>query len=161
MCSSDLPLLARWRRRIWYRITWNVAVLCAFTFLLQHAINTGLLHMLEDGLLLAALCQVHLMNNIGPRQKPDLLFFNSFLIAFVTSFFSRDLAWSLCFLAYVVVLVPALQIYVTLGHLASPPRGSTRALLADSAKRTAVAVLATASLFLLWPRDFQIGRAHV
>lgn len=155
LATATAPLLARWRRSLWYRITWNVAVICAFTFLLQHALTTGLLHMLEDGLLLAALCQVHLMNNIGPRQKPDLLFFNSFLIAFVTSFFSRDLAWSVCFLAYAMVLVPALQLYVTLGHLPTPPRGSTRALLTDSAKRTAVAVATTALVFLLWPRDFR------
>ena len=41
-----------------------------------HASSTGLEHLLEDGLLLAALCQVHLLNNVGSRQQPDLVFLN-------------------------------------------------------------------------------------
>ena len=67
----------------------------AACLLVHHATTTGLLHMLEDGLMLAILCQVHLLNNIGQRQRPDLTFFNSFLIVFVTSFFAPDLWWSI------------------------------------------------------------------
>jgi len=155
IATAVSPLLAGFRERFWYRTAWNGAVLCAFTFLLQHALTTGLLHMLEDGLVLAALCQVHLLNNVSRRQRPDLLFFNSFLIAFVTSFFSHDLGWSLCFVGYAALLVPALQLYVSLPGDAAPAPGTVCALLRDSAPRSALALLLTATAFALWPRDFR------
>ena len=78
------PLLLRLRRHLAYRLAWNVAVVLVFAQLVNHTTSAGVHNLLEDGLLLAALCQVHLLNNIGPDQKPDLLLFNSFLIAVVT-----------------------------------------------------------------------------
>src|SRR5690606_31665075 len=64
--------LRRLQRFVTYRVLWNSGVLLVFALLVQHATTTGLLHMLEDGLLLAVLCQVHLLNNVGERQRPDL-----------------------------------------------------------------------------------------
>ena len=66
---------------------------------LRLALTSGAAHLLEDGLLLATLAQVHLLNNVGRLQKPDILFFNSFLIAIVTSFLSVDVGYSIVFLA--------------------------------------------------------------
>src|SRR5262249_9296801 len=62
LATAAAPLLERWRERLAYRVAWSAAVLATFAFLLQHAMTTGVLHMLEDGLLLATLCQVHLLN---------------------------------------------------------------------------------------------------
>ena len=83
VCS---PLLVRLLRYRLYRAAWNLSLLAVFALLLQHTFDAGVAHMLEDGLLLCALCQVHLLNNLRQKQQPDLLFFNSFLIAVVTSF---------------------------------------------------------------------------
>ena len=80
------PWLARWSPLVIYRAAWNAAVLATFGLGVHHVTRNGSAHLLEDGLMLAALCQVHLLNNLGRLQKPDLLFFNSFLIAIVTSF---------------------------------------------------------------------------
>lgn len=149
------PLLERLRENVLYRLAWNLAVVVAFAFLVHHAMTTGLLHMLEDGMLLAALCQVHLLNNVGRKQRPDLLFFNSFLITFVTSFFSHDLVWSLGFVAYAAVLVPALQLHVALPREGSLDRRHVRAVLRDSAPRALQGLLLTAAVFVLWPRNFR------
>jgi len=153
--SIAAPWLVRLQRHLLYRVVWNLSVVVIFGLLLRHALTTGLLHMLEDGLLLAALCQVHLLNNVGTRQKPDLMFFNSFLIAFITSFFSQDLGWSLTFLAYAALLLPALQLYTVLRDDRVTAPGTIRAVLRDSAPRTLVALAATALAFAVWPRDFQ------
>lgn len=149
------PWLQQLQGRRGYRLLWNASVVLIFALLMQHALSTGLLHMLEDGLLLAALCQVHLLNNLGPRQRPDLLFFNSFLIAFVTSFFCQDLGWSLAFLAYVLAVVPGLQLYVALPRRGPPAPGVVRAVLRDGLARTLAALLVTGLVFALWPRDFR------
>jgi transglutaminase-like putative cysteine protease len=146
--------LVRLQRHAAYRIAWNGGVLVIFVLLVDHALTTGLLHMLEDGLLLAALCQVHLLNNIGPRQRPDLMFFNSFLIAFITSFFCQDLGWSLAFFAYAVVLIPSLQLFAVLRVDQPAPPGVVRAVWRDSLPRTATVLLCTGLVFALWPRDF-------
>ena len=116
--------------------------------------TTGLLHMLEDGLVLAVLCQVHLLNNVGERQRPDLVFFNSFLIAFVTSFFAPDLSWSLLFVAHSFVLVPSLQLHTLYGHNRTVSSDTARSILRDSIPRTLTIGAFTAVVFLLWPRDF-------
>jgi hypothetical protein len=112
------------------------------------------LHMLEDGLVLAALCQVHVLNNVGVRQRPDLLFFNSFLIAFVTSFFCQDAAYSGVFLAYAAVLLPSLQLFAVLRNGGAPSRGLVVNVLRDSVPRTAVVLTCTGLVFLFWPRNF-------
>ena len=149
------PRLRRLQRHATYRVGWNLGVLVVFALLVHHATTTGLLHMLEDGLVLAVLCQVHLLNNIGDRQRPDLTFFNSFLIAFVTSFFAPDVWWSLLFAAHTLVFVPALQVYVLTARGRDVDGATMSALLRDSAPRTFVIAAATAAAFVLWPRDFQ------
>lgn len=163
---GDLSLLplwalagaAPWLRRLQMvrgcRVTWNTVVLLVFALLVHHATTTGLLYMLEDGLLLAVLCQVHLLNNVGERQRPDLVFFNSFLVAFVTSFFAPDLGWSLLFVAHAFVFVPALQTNV-LTRRGTPPRDVMPILLRESIGRTVTIGVLTAAVFVLLPRDFE------
>ncbi|MFO1076934.1 MAG: transglutaminaseTgpA domain-containing protein [Planctomycetota bacterium] len=133
--------LRRLQRFLLYRVAWNGGVLAVFTLLVHHATSSGLLHMLEDGLALAVLCQVHLINNIGERQRPDLVFFNSFLVAFVTSFFAADLVWCVLFTLHAFVFVPALEVNV----------GAARA---GSLRRTLAIAAASLLLFALLPRDF-------
>ncbi|MFM1871893.1 MAG: hypothetical protein RL398_1315 [Planctomycetota bacterium] len=153
-----LALGAHWLRRLQrllvYRIVWNVGVLGAFAALVHRATASGLVHMLEDGLLLAALCQVHLLNNVGERQRPDLVFFNSFLIAFVTSLFAPDFGWSLLFGLHAGVFVLGLEM-LAVGRsgreLAAPV---ARALLRDGLVRCAMIAALTAVVFVAWPRDF-------
>ncbi|MFN3243581.1 MAG: DUF3488 and DUF4129 domain-containing transglutaminase family protein [Planctomycetota bacterium] len=149
------PRLRRLQRLATYRAGWNVGVLIVFALLVHHATTTGLLHMLEDGLVLAVLCQVHLLNNIGDRQRPDLTFFNSFLIAFVTSFFAPDVWWSLLFAGHTLVFVPALQVYVLTARSRAVDAATMRAVLRDSAPRTVAIAALTGAVFVLWPRDFQ------
>lgn len=154
-CAAATPFFARFHEVAWYRGLWNAAVVASFAFLVHDAVTSGLLHMLEDGLLLSALCQVHLLNNLGQKQRPDLLFFNSFLIAFVTSFFCGDLGWSIAFFAYAALLVLALQLHVCLPRGAEPPRGAVRALLENGLWRSAFALAVTGVVFAVWPRDFK------
>ncbi|MHC5064602.1 MAG: hypothetical protein ACYTG5_11590, partial [Planctomycetota bacterium] len=99
-----------WRENKFYRLAWNMAVLATFTILVIDASTSGIVHLLEDGLILAVFCQVHLLNVLQKEQKPDLLFFNSFLIALVTSFFSQDLIYSLAFMVYAQVFLVSLQL---------------------------------------------------
>lgn len=155
LLAAASPWLRSLQRFLSYRIAWNVGVLLVFTLLVRHASTTGLLHMLEDGLLLAVLCQVHLLNNVGERQRPDLVFFNSFLIAFVTSFFAPDLSWSALFIAHAIVLVPALQVNVLARRGCDVARPLLFAMLRDSLPRTAAIGTATALVFVLFPRDFR------
>ena len=147
------PRLRRLQRHPLYRVAWNACVLITFGLLMRHAVQTGLLHMLEDGLVLSVLCQVHLLNNLGDRQRPDLIFFNSFLIAFVTSFFAPDVWWSLLFGAHTLVFIPALQLHVLSRR--GCDAATARALLRDSAPRIAGVAAVTCALFLFWPRDFE------
>ena len=154
-----LLAMASWRlRRLQrftaYRVFWNLGVLLVFTLLVQHATTTGLLHMLEDGLLLAVLCQVHLLNNVGERQRPDLVFFNSFLIAFITSFFAPDVSWSVLFGVHAFAFVVALEVQAVTRR-AGPIDGVVlRGILRDSTSRCAAIAAATALVFVFWPRNF-------
>lgn len=148
------PRLRRLQRLRLYRAAWNGCVLVVFGLLLRHAVTTGLLHLLEDGLVLSVLCQVHLLNNLGERQRPDLVFFNSFLIAFVTSFFAPDVWWSLLFVAHTLAFVPALQLHV-LSRRGGCDAATAKAVLRDSAPRTLAISAATALVFVAWPRDFE------
>ena len=74
-----------WRENKLYRLIWNLGVLATFTILVIDASTSGIVHLLEDGLILAVFCQVHLLNVLQKDQKPDLLFFNSFLVCFFVS----------------------------------------------------------------------------
>ncbi|MHC4937522.1 MAG: transglutaminase family protein [Planctomycetota bacterium] len=138
------PWLARWADRFWYRAIWNLAVLGGFALLVHHTTTAGAEHLLEDGLLLATLAQVHLLNNIGRLQKPDIIFFNSFLIAIVTSFLSVGVGYSVVFLAYAPLLILGMQM------LAAPEQG-----VRGVALRTGVVLGCTLLAFFLVPRDFQ------
>jgi transglutaminase-like putative cysteine protease len=141
--------LARWRGTRLYSAIWNGAVLVLFALLLRSATQSGFGTMLESGLLLAAFCQVHLLNNLGPKQKPDLVYFNAFLIAIVTSFFSQDLQFGLVLLIFFPALLLALQKQVLrreqrLGRLA-------RSILLPGIGAFALTILG----FVLIPRDFR------
>jgi hypothetical protein len=149
------PRLRRLQRFSFYRHAWNGGVLVVFALLVHHATTTGLLHMLEDGLVLAVLCQVHLLNNVGEQQRPDLTFFNSFLIAFVTCFFVPDFWWSLLFVGHTLTFVPALQVYALTSRGRDLSSTVMRSVIRDSVPRTLVISAATALVFVLWPRDFQ------
>jgi len=148
------PLLVRLRGRLWYRILWNGSVVSLFALLVHHATSAGVHRILEDGFLLAALCQVHLLNNIGADQKPDLLFFNSFLIAVVTSFLSLDLEYSIVFLFYAPVLVTAMLVLNLSSLSVESARGLLPRVLRAGASKAAVALGLTMLVFFVWPRDF-------
>jgi len=149
------PWLARFSGYLAYRGAWNVAVIAAFGLMIHHVTSRdGVEHLLEDGLMLAALCQVHLLNNLGRMQKPDLLFFNSFLIALVTSYLSVDVGYSVVFLLYAPLLVFALQLMALERSGAILPTGHARRLLLAGAGRAVVVVGLTLAVFVLVPRDF-------
>src|SRR5690606_15938682 len=117
--------------------------------LVHDTATSGPRHLLEDGLILAAFCQVHLLNVLRPGHKPDLLFFNSFLIALVTSFFCQDVAFSLTFLGYAFVFVGALELAADRG------RRPAAVVLRGAAGRAALLVLVTGTAFATLPRDFR------
>ncbi|MCA8975675.1 MAG: transglutaminase domain-containing protein [Planctomycetes bacterium] len=147
------PLLRPLQRFTTYGVVWNLGVIVLFALLAYHARSTGLTHLLEDGLLLAALCQVHLLNNIGPRQHSDLVFLNSLLIVFVTSFFGSDELWLVLFTIHALVFVPALQARVSDeggGSVRPPDAGAAGPAL----RRTTIVAATTAIVFVLCPRDF-------
>ena len=50
------PVLAPLRKRLAYRAAWNVGVLAVFCVLVGHASGYELRYVLQDGLVLAALC---------------------------------------------------------------------------------------------------------
>lgn len=156
---GGLALAAPWLRPLQrlfaVRLGWNAFVLTAFAMLVHHATTSGLRYMLEDGLLLAALCQVHLVNNVGRRQQPDLLFFNSFLIAFVTSFFAPDLAWCALFVAHAFVLVPALHLQALANADGEPTAARVRTAWRSGSWHAALALALTAAAFVAIPRDFR------
>jgi hypothetical protein len=153
--AAAAPWLRNLQRHLWHRIAWNGGVLVVFMLLVQHATTTGLLHMLEDGLVLAVLCQVHLINNIGKQQRPDLIFFNSFLIAFVTSFFAPDVVWSLLFVVHAFALVPSLQVHALTRRRDDVPPALLRWSMRASFGRTLAIGAITAALFVALPRDFR------
>jgi len=152
LCS---PLLAPLRGKLAYRVLWNAAVLSFFALLVRHASGYDLRFVLQDGLVLAALCQVHLLNNLRDEQRPDLLFFNSFLIAIVTGYLCHDVAYPIAFLAYAPLFVCGLQLYCVIGEGADVEPRATRRILVDGLARSGVLLAATMLVFLFWPRDFQ------
>lgn len=149
------PFLARFKESRHYRTLWNLGVLAFFAVLVQHAWARDLASVLTDGLVLAVLCQVHLLNNLHADQRPDLLFLNSYLIAVITGYISVDLGFAVAFLLYVPFYVVGLGAMATArnGHSASPDE--TRALVLDGAKRSCVLIAVAMLAFLFWPRDFE------
>lgn len=143
------PWLARLNRFLLYRLLWNLAVLTVFALLVQHVTTHGPHLLLEDGLLLAILCQVHLLNNLRREQRTDLLFFNAFLIATVTSFICQDVAYCLMLIAFAPVSVMALQ-HRTLNEHAAPAISEWL----PGVLRSAQIVVVTLLIFLFLPRNF-------
>ncbi len=150
------PWLVSLTRYFWYRSIWNVGVQVVFGIMVHRFTGVGgAQHLLNDGLILAVLCQVHLLNSLNAKQKPDLLFFNSFLIAVVTSYLSIDLPYMVLFLLYVPVLVFGLQMLALTRTGAEPTGRLVRAILRQSVVRSAVVLVLTMGVFLFFPRDFQ------
>ena len=143
------PFTARLAGRPSWRHAWNFGVLASFAILVHDTATSGPRHLLEDGLILAAFCQVHLLNVLRPGHKPDLLFFNSFLIALVTSFFCQDVAFSLVFLVYAFVFIAALEL------AADRNRRPARAVLRTASGHAALLVAITGTTFATLPRDFR------
>ncbi len=137
-----------------YRLIWNLGVLATFTVLVIDASTSGIAHLLEDGLILAVFCQVHLLNVLQKDQKPDLLFFNSFLIALVTSFFSQDLIYSLAFLVYALVFLVSIQLSNLSDQQHEIRTQVANAVLRDGIKRAVIVMGLTAMVFMFCPRDF-------
>ena len=148
------PLTGALRHTLLYRALWNVGVLAFFAVLLWHATGDDLVYVLEDGLVLAALCQVHLLNNLRSDQRPDLLFLNSFLIAIVTGFLCQDLGFPLAFLVYVPFFVIGLQLLCVTRRGELVRAGDTSSIVRDGFARSCLVLLATLLAFLFWPRDF-------
>ncbi|MEM7199706.1 MAG: DUF3488 and transglutaminase-like domain-containing protein [Planctomycetota bacterium] len=144
------PLLRHLRPSLVYRALWNISVMAIFALLVHHA-SSGIEHLLEDGLILAAICQVHLLNNLGPRQRPDLLFFNSFLIALVTSFFCQDVEFAALFAVYAGILTVGLQ----LSCAADSGAAHAPHVLWDGGRRAVATLAVTAIAFATLPRDFE------
>ena len=111
--TLSAPVLRRFAEQLPYRIAWNGVVLLLFASLVQRTLDQGVGRMLEGGLVLAAFCQVHLVNNVSARQRPDLLLFNSFLIAVITAFFCQELSYCAVFVAYTFAL---LMVWRLLAH---------------------------------------------
>lgn len=148
------PWLSRFAYSWVYRLCWNLAVLGVFALLVQHVAYAGVAYLLEDGLLLAALCQVHLINLLGPNQKPDLVFFNSFLIAVVTSYLSLELGYSLVLFAYAPVLIVSMQLLTLARSGAEPSPRLFRLAVREGLVRAALVLGVTTIAFFFWPRDF-------
>ena len=148
------PILVRLVRFLLYRLAWNVAVLGVFALLVHHVATAGVQHLLEDGLFLAGLCQVHLVNNITHKQKPDILFFNSFLIVVVTSFLCFDVHYCLLFLLYAPVLVVVMQLLTLARSGSDVPAATLWRCVREGAVRSGVLVALTFLAFFFVPRDF-------
>ncbi len=149
------PLFQNWIEKKTWKTLWNAGVLGLFVILASDAKETGVRFLLEDGLILAAFCQVHLLNNLGRRQNPDLFFFNGFLIALVTAFFSPDSSYILLFLAYVPGLFLAFQLRSIEQAGLDPDSPGTQP---EAGKALRISVFALGFSFLgfgLLPRDFQ------
>ncbi|QDV05731.1 Protein-glutamine gamma-glutamyltransferase [Planctomycetes bacterium Poly30] len=146
---------ARFKERFVYRSLWNLGVLGFFTLLLRHAMSADLAFVLQDGLTLAALCQVHLLNNLHRDQRPDLLFLNSYLIAIITGYITVDLGFAGAFLAYVPFYVLGLQFLSIFRPDRRLTRAEARAVAFDGAKRSFVLLGLALAVFVFWPRDFQ------
>lgn len=143
------PWLARHVGSAAYRWAWNLAVVGIFAVLVRHTATAGPRYLLEDGLRLAAVCQVHVLCTLGGKQKPDLLFFNSFLIAVVTAFLTQDFLYSGVFLLYAPLLVLGLSLY------AAERSRATGAIVREALRHAALALCVTAIVFFAWPRDFR------
>lgn len=154
LAAAAAPLLWRLQFYASYQVLWNVGLLAIFALLLQHILyEGGVRYLLEDGLRLAAFCQVHILNNLGRQKKPDLIFFNSFLIAIVTSLFCQDLIYSIVFVVFAMVMILGLQVAAT--EVNGVRLSSTRFEVRSSLRRSTMALSLTLVVFVVWPRNFE------
>lgn len=148
------PWLARYNENPVSRFLWNGGVFFIFAVLVNDATKSGVQYMLADGLILAAFCQVHLLNNLGRRQNPDLLFFNSFLIVLVTCFFSDDVTFMLLFLPWAYLQIASMQFASLARDERVLPTSTRRWVFLSAAKRTAITLALCGLSFVVVPRDF-------
>ncbi|MEM9380217.1 MAG: transglutaminase domain-containing protein [Planctomycetota bacterium] len=148
------PFLGRFKEMLAYRVVWNLAVVAFFGRLVQHALSADLAYVLQDGLLLAVLCQVHLLNNLRAEQRPDLLFLNSYLIAIITGYITVDLAFAAAFLAYAPFFVVGMQFRVVGRSDHEIESEDVKRIAIDGTMRSAVLLGLTMAAFFFWPRDF-------
>ncbi|MHC4813747.1 MAG: transglutaminase family protein [Planctomycetota bacterium] len=155
VAAAAAPVLWPLQKYLTYRLAWNVGLMAIFALLLQHiATAGGVRHLLEDGLRLAAFCQVHILNNLARQKKPDLIFFNSFLIAIVTSLFCQDLIYSIVFVIYAAVLILSLQIAATeIGG--TRLTASVKPEIRSSLWHSLIGLSVTMLVFIFLPRDFE------
>ncbi len=149
------PLLARFKENKLYRALWNVGVVGVFGLLVSHVMERDMAYVLEDGLILAVLCQVHLLNNLHEQQRPDLLFLNSYLIALITGYITVDMGFAGAFLVYAPFYVIGLQFLSASRPGRAMAGADSRAVLFDGMKRSGVLIAISIAAFLFWPRDFQ------
>ncbi len=153
--TLSAPWLARYREKLGYRMLWNAGVVAFAVLLGRHVLRANLASVLEDGLILAVLCQVHLLNNLRSNQRPDLLFFNAFLIAIITGYMGQDAGFALVFLAFAPCFVIGLQLLSAhRGRLTLPPE-TTKILVIDGLRRSGVLLALSLLAFVAWPRDFE------
>ena len=151
------PILAQFRDRTSYRALWNWGVIAFLGLLIQHATSRNLEYVLQDGLILSVLCQVHLLNNMRVDQRTDLLFLNSFLIAIITAYITVDLGFAAAFLLYAPFFIIGMQLQSMTGHGVEMPKDQLRAVLWDGARRSGALLGLALLVFLFWPRDFNRG----
>jgi hypothetical protein len=139
------PIVRRFSGRPWYLTLWTLVVLGVLARLVLDFTRHGPTRLLEDGLILAATSQVHLLHNVGGKQKPDLLFLNSFTVVLVSSFFAPGLAFSVLLVAYAFVLLHAMRT-AELGEAAVDVRAELPLALGT--------IAVTGLLFAFLPRSF-------
>lgn len=149
------PWLARFRERLAYRAGWNVLVLGFFGLLVRHALDRELASVLQDGLVLAVLCQVHLLNNLRAEQRPDLLLLNSYLIAVITGYLTVDLGFAGAFILFAPLFVLGLVMQSIRGERGEVAPGAIGEAVRDGLLRASVVVATALLAFLFWPRDFE------
>lgn len=145
------PFLRRVAERLAWRIVWDGVVVLLFVGLVLRTLQQGPERMLESGLILAMFCQIHLVNNLSRRQRPDLLLFNSFVIAVITAFFAQQASYCAVFVAYAYTFTVTWKLVAWRdgGAMAFAP------LVRESVGQTTWALALTGVVFLFWPRDFE------
>jgi len=148
------PFLLRFREHVVYRSVWNLAIVLVFLRLVLHASSAELAFVLDDGLMLALLCQVHVLNNLRREQRPDLLFLNSYLIAVITGYITVDISFAFTFLVYAPLFIIGLQLQNLDPYHTGRHAAALRAAWRASLRRSALLVGVTLLAFFFFPRDF-------
>ncbi len=145
------PWVRRLAERLAWRIAWDLVVIVLFASLVLRTVQHGVERMLESGLILAMFCQVHLVNNLSRRQRPDLLLFNSFVIAVITAFFAQEVSYCAVFVAYAYTFTITWKLVAW----RDAPDSRLGPLLRASVRQATCVLAVTGAVFLFWPRDFE------